>query len=216
MVVLMVGLSFTWWQQTEIIEVYTFNAFFFLSFALFAFRDLQQSTRKNCIWVGFWLGLGLLTHIQGILSLPFFLWYLGWPLSREKIGKRVIAALIPAASFLLLMLPAIFLELHSVSAIFFDNHFRSNVMEIHIKDLAISFGSSVGFFLYNFHLFSLFILVGIWRLFKDNRKQLWGWAILLLPYLAFAVKYNVRDAHVFFLSSYLLLAIASAWGWQRI
>lgn len=213
-VVLLLGLSFTWWQQSEIIEVYTFNSFFFLSFLLYAFRDIQAGERNRVVWVGVWLAIGLLTHIQHILSIPFFLWYVLF--APVKPGKRILALSLPVLSFLLLLVPVWILHLHSVSAIFFDNHFRSNVMEVQFMDLVKSGVSSIGFFCYNFHVFAVFILIGIYQLFKTERKSFWAWLIILGPYLAFALKYNVSDAHIFFLPTYLLLGIASSWGWHAI
>ena len=71
------GLSFTFWRNAEIVEVYTFNTFLI---ALFLYSMVLSFQRKNSFYYislsGFFLGLSLLSHIQNIFFIPSFLLFL--------------------------------------------------------------------------------------------------------------------------------------------
>ncbi|HHG86484.1 MAG TPA: hypothetical protein ENJ82_17165 [Bacteroidetes bacterium] len=213
MPVIILGLSFTFWQQTEIIEVYAFNNYLFLSFIYFAFKDILRGKRQHFLFVSLFLGIGLLTHIQNILSLPFFLFYI-FSKNELKLGQKVLSTLIVAALFFILFIPALFFDLNSISEIFFDRKFRGNVLGFDIMTLLTGMQKGMIYMAYNFHLFLLFIMFGWFRMWKVRRSMFYIFLLITLPYLGFAIKYNVNDNHVFFLIANIILVIPSLFTFE--
>ncbi|MCB9233579.1 MAG: DUF2723 domain-containing protein [Bacteroidia bacterium] len=211
---LMLGLSFTWWQQSEIVEVYAFNSLFFMAYFYLILQDLKENSARNLIWVALLLGMSFWVHIQHILSIPFFLYYL--VTRKTNFGLKISAFLLPVLAFGALLLPPLLLQTNSISAIFFDRQFQGNVMGIDL--LAIMKGAlkSLLFLGYNFHLWLVPLLGGIWLVWKNERKLFYQLCWLLVPYLGFALKYNVDDNYVFFLLPYLVFAVLSSLGFKAL
>lgn len=203
---LAIAFSFTFWQQTEIIEVYAFNNFLFLSFLLHALRDLKTN-EPSAIWkTSLWYFLCLLTHIQHILSIPFFLFYLWKAAMGNWIKIGIGLGFVALAFAILLAIPAI-THNHSLAAVFFDNQFQNDILGLDFKVLLRGFAMAMGFLVYNFHVLLVPGLIGWWKLWKGNRPLFWQLALLFVPYFGFAVKYSVTDNHVFFLLSYFVLLL---------
>jgi hypothetical protein len=213
MAVLTFGVSFSWWQQVETMEVYSFNAFLFTGFALHAVRVIRNQRASDLRWAGIYLSLALITHIQNILCLPFFLWMvLRQPM---PIRQRAIALLPLPLAVAVLLFPPLLLDAHPVSAIFFDTQFKKDVMGFDPKVLGMGVVKGIAFFGYNFHFWLIPMIAGfVGLLRRDRRMGLWL-CLLLLPFLAFAVKYSVSDNHVFYLSVYAVLVAVSATAWEK-
>jgi hypothetical protein len=157
------------------------------------------------------LGLGLLTHIQHILSLPFFCFHLFWknelPLPKKIAGLAIILVLASP----LFILPLV-LGTHSLSAVFIENKFRGDLFGMDFKAIFKGIGMGLGMLLYNF-LFALpFFLKGWGRLWKAEKSKVWVLLLVLLPYFGFAFKYSVNDNHVFFLAGYFVLLLPLSLG----
>lgn len=205
----MLGLAFTFWQQAEGIEVYAFNNLIAVHYIAWAALDLRAGTRGRAWRVALLVGLGLLTHIQHILSLPFLLAYLAT--GQASLPRRLGAGLLTAGLFALLFIPPL-MGVHSAAAVFFDNHFQDDVTRIDFLQLLFGVVKGFGYLLYNFHVGVALIGYGCWRMYRHERRLL-GWlALLALPYLGFAAKYSVNDNHVFFLLPYLVLMVPAAYG----
>lgn len=215
MPVMIIGLSFTFWQQTEIIEVYAFNNFLFLSFFYYALKDLLRGTRHHFLLVAILLGLGVLTHIQNILSLPFFFYYL-FSKSDLRLRHRLQSLGIFLGLAFILFIPPLFFELNSISEIFFDRKFRGNVMDVDLQGLLKGMTKGMLYLMYNFHMALLFIFYGWYRMFRVRRGLFYIFLLILVPYLGFAVKYNVNDNHVFFLIANILLAIPAVFTFEKV
>ncbi len=201
---MVLALSFTFWQQTEIIEVYAFNNFLFLTTLYLALQDLLRRSSRRVLLVSLLMGLLMLTHIQHILFLPFFLFYLYrcqkiTPL-KPLIGFGIFAAL----TSILFILPLV-THNHELSAVFFDSQFKDDVLGVDFAQLMEGALKATLFLIYNFHIFLVFIFHGWYKMYKDRRELFWQLLLILVPYLGFAVKYSVADNHVFFLISYLVL-----------
>ncbi|HEX2901175.1 MAG TPA: glycosyltransferase family 39 protein [Bacteroidia bacterium] len=204
--VVVLGISFTFWQQTEIIEVYAFNNLLFAAFLHVSLRDIVGKRRRNYLLVSILLGLGLLTHIQHILSIPFFLGYLWWR-NDLRLGQKILGML-PwmLLMSILFLLPAV-TGLHTWKAVFFESKFQDELLGVDawalLKGVLLGFGMLV----YNFQLTLLPIAMGWRKLWKlDRGLTIWLMA-LALPYLAFALKYSVNDNHVFYLCFYIVLVL---------
>ncbi len=212
--VAMLGLAFTFWQQAEGIEVYAFNNLIAVHYISWAVLDIRAGTRARVVWVALFLGLGMLTHIQHILSLPFFVLYLCT--GQVPLPRRVGAGLLKVALCSVLVIVPLTFKTNSIAAIFFDNHFQDDVTRIDVVQLLFGVVKGLGYLLYNFHVGVLLIGYGCWRMYKTQPRPL-GWlALLALPYLGFAAKYSVNDNHVFFLLPYLVLMVPTAIGLREL
>lgn len=202
---ILLGLAFSFWQQAEGIEVYAFNNLLFIHYFAWAIMDLHQGTRQRLLWVALTLGLALLTHIQHLLSLPFFILYLST--GTAPLPRRLAALTTTLALFSILIILPLTTHTHSIRAVFFDNRFQDDVMGLDLTVILKGILKGIGYLLYNFHIYTLLILLGIWTMWKKARTFLAWLALLALPYLGFAAKYSVNDNHVFFLLPYIILMI---------
>lgn len=210
-----IALSFTFWQQSEIIEVYAFNNFIFLSFLYFALKDLLRHGSKHALQTGLLLGLATLTHIQNILALPFFLYYLIQAAKDDRF-RALAGGLAWAVLFFVLFLPPLLADTNSISSIFFDNKFQGEVMGFDMAAMGNGMLMAMVFLMYNFHMFLIFIVHGWIMMWRQRRALFWQLSLLLLPYLMFATKYAVADNHVFFLIPYFILVIPSIFSLNKL
>jgi len=158
--------------------------------------------------VGLLLGLGFLTHIQHLLSVPFFIYYL--VRAGRGQGLRVVGAIgIAGALFGVLFLPPLLADTNSVASIFFDNQFQGAVMGFDMAVLMDGMGKAMMYMMYNFHMFTLAAIAGWVILFRDRRSLFWQLLLVFVPYFGFAVKFSVADNHVFFLISYIVFLVPS-------
>ena len=198
------GLSFTYWQQSGMIEVYSFNNMIFLLYTGWIMLDWGRREHKFLFPVVIIAALGMLTHIQHVLSIPALVIYI-WSNKESVVWKKVAASFLFLLISSFLLVPPLIFNKHTVSAIFFEQQFKGNVIGFSLIGLGKGILKSIGYWLYNFHLWTIPMIIGYVKLYKHNRRR---WSILnifLLPYLGFAVKYNVTDNHVFFLVPYLLM-----------
>ncbi|MEY3444194.1 MAG: hypothetical protein RLZZ519_2475 [Bacteroidota bacterium] len=204
--VVVLGISFTFWQQSEIIEVYAFNNLLFSGFAFTALKDILFNQRRNYLLLSVLLGLGLLTHIQHILSIPFFLAYLWWR-NDLRIAQKILGML-PwmALMSILFILPALTHQ-HSLRAVFFESKFQDELLGVDFLVMINGLVLGTAMLVYNFQLLLVPIGLGWWQLWKSNRRLMIWLLVLALPYLAFAVKYSVNDNHVFYLCFYIVLVL---------
>ncbi|MBK9448995.1 MAG: DUF2723 domain-containing protein [Bacteroidetes bacterium] len=204
--VVVLGISFTFWQQSEIIEVYAFNNLLFSGFAFAALKDILSHQRRNYLLLSLLLGLGLLTHIQHILSIPFFLAYLWWR-NDLRIAQKILGML-PwmALMSILFILPALTHQ-HSLRAVFFESKFQDELLGVDLLVMINGLVLGTAMLVYNFQLLLVPIGLGWWQLWKVNRRLMIWLLVLALPYLAFAVKYSVNDNHVFYLCFYIVLVL---------
>ncbi|MFN8397579.1 MAG: hypothetical protein U0176_23365 [Bacteroidia bacterium] len=207
--VIVLGVSFTFWQQSEIIEVYAFNGLIFMGYLHLALRDIVAGTRRYAMVVSALLGLGLLTHIQHILSIPFFLVWI-WGRNPLSIAKRLLA-MVPwmALGSLLFILPAV-TGLNTWQSVFFESKFQDELLGMDIRALLKGVALGLGMLAYNFLLLWIPIGRGWRRLWREKRKTFLWLALLGLPYLGFAMKYAVNDNHVFYLCFHFVLLLPLA------
>lgn len=230
--ILIPGTAFTFWQQAEIIEVYAFSNFLFLSFLYAVFKGYFGKSRvsgtQSMLICGAWLFIMLITHIQHVLTIPFYAWYCFFSqkstpsnsFSGPAFSLRILIFLLPLLlAGLVLVLPVLTGSGQAFSEIFFDRQFQSNVLSLDLRALGTGVLLGLAFLIYNFHFF-LFLLIPGGKLLFRNRALLIPFLILFLPYAGFAVKYSVDDSHVFWLVSYLILMIPMSYGvkvlWSKI
>ena len=201
------AMAFSWWRQVVIIEVYSFHMCLFLGSLKYLLKDWMANESKNVWRVSFWLGMALWAHIQHLLLLPLFMYYL---LSRkDAVGFRKI---LPISAFLIflavLLIIPLFTQLHPISAVFFDNRSQGAVLGVEWSSLGNGILRSIAYLLYNFHVFIPLILHGIWLCWKKNHQLFYLLLLgVVLPYWGFAMRFNVSDNYVFFLAPYVGLIV---------
>jgi len=200
------ALSFTFWQQSESVEVYAFNCLLASQFLLLSLQDLVRCERSNWVWVSILLGLGFLTHIQWILALPFFGYYLFFK-ANLYVFQRVVAGVLAGSVVSVLLIVPLATGNNSVSAVFFDNRFQDDVLGFQWFDLAKGLLKGFAYFLYNFHVFAVLVLWSWWRMFREKWTLRWPLVLFVFPFWAFASKYGVSDNHVFYLVPYMALIL---------
>ncbi|MCB0836557.1 MAG: DUF2723 domain-containing protein [Bacteroidetes bacterium] len=211
---LIFALSFTWWRQSVIVEVYTFYCFWIITSLYLMLKDILNEQHKYPIPIAALLGLGTLTHIQTILFFPLLGWYF---LSVKNISKKsiffsVIVLILVASPLIVLPL---WLKSHNLSAVFFDNQYRGTVLSLNLEDLVKGTLRSLGYLIYNFHIFTIFIIRGIQIAWNENRKLFWFSLIAAGPVWVFAMRYNVSDNYVFFLVPYIILTGLGSLGLKK-
>ncbi|MFC3159539.1 protein O-mannosyl-transferase family [Chryseobacterium arachidis] len=71
------GFSFTFWKNAEIVEVYTYNAFWITLFYLCIINSFVFEKQKaSIILSGVFLGISIWLHIQNFLFIPAYLLFL--------------------------------------------------------------------------------------------------------------------------------------------
>ncbi|RMG58401.1 MAG: DUF2723 domain-containing protein [Bacteroidetes bacterium] len=202
MPVLVLGTSFTWWRQAVTIEVYAFNSLLVMLMMYYATADLIAGRSEHAYRVALFLGLALLAHIQNILFLPFLLAYLFFR-PGANVAKGVRALGLFALIGGLLLIPPLLWDSHSLRAIFFDRQFQDEVLALNLMSLTRGSLQSVAYFAYNFHLFLPFLIHGWWLAWRQNRRLFWFFTLAYAPFWLFAMRYDVPDSYVFYLTSYL-------------
>lgn len=203
--VLIFGFSFTFWRTSIITEVYSFYILFVTLFLTQIFLFLKERRVFNFYCASMLFGIMFLIHIQSILLIPFYLFFLYESFKKDKI-YMLKGILIPSFLFSILLFP-VFQGKHNFSAIFTDNAWGNSFFHLDVKEMVKSFGRNLIFLLYNFLFFMCFIIKG---LKKTPLKKYFLLAIL--PYLLFILKHDVSDSYVFHLVPYLFLLVILAKG----
>jgi len=211
--VITMSFSFTFWRQAEIIEVYSFYNLIVANIIYYVMQDQITENFRNPYKVGFWMGLGVLTHIQTVVLLPFYVIYL-FQRKMGRITKSIYSLLLFSAITFLLFIPVIFLNKYKLSLLFFDFQFKSKVLNINPLTMIKGFIKSIIYAAYNFHFFLFFICHGLILCYKKSPKIFVNLSILILPVWLFAFRYTISDNYVFFLSAYIVLSIISGYAYM--
>jgi len=200
------GLSFSFWRNAEIIEVYTFNLFFVALHILFVIKSLIRNP-KYAVHAGVVLGISLWCHIQNILLIPSYVFLL-WCLYSKNFSKIMANLGIVIIFFLSLYIEPIINKesivevLSSTDFTWVGDSFKKGAI-----DYAGDLLKSIGYLIYNFWYFIFFIALGMKYIFKENPKLFWFFVIFSVPVYGFATVYAVSDNYVFYLNCYLIFAV---------
>ncbi len=223
----------TVWQQANAIEVYSLQA---LMFNLVIWSILKSSSAKEnqfklYLFTSFLLGLSFTNHMQTILLMPgvFYLYVFGigdsHKLDKSKL-KEIIWLLVPFIIGLSLIL---YLPLRSMSMPDFNWGFVSRSWSKFIyhasgKQYQIWMFSDSGSISTNLGKFFTLLpyqlgwiglipfLLGIYFLFRQNRKLLFFLLILLLTCLSYSVNYSIHDIDSYFLLAFISIIIITGAG----
>ena len=226
---LLFGLSRDFWSQALITEVYTLNALFvaLVIFLLLLWRDTRDE--RHLLLACFSMGLSLTNHLTSGLLLPAAVLFVGL-VDRHKLRDLQIT-LKGAALFLIALTPYLYLPIraamhpplnreapddlgsffHLVSGVgFADRMFVYGIAGLVAK-------AQQYFFDYLAHQFFcvpslLLAAVGVVWLFLRDRPALAMLVFLYFGWLLYALEYGIRDVFVFYIPTYLTLAVFVAAG----
>ncbi|MBV8328128.1 DUF2723 domain-containing protein [Chryseobacterium sp.] len=209
------GFSFTFWKNAEIVEVYTYNS---LWLSLFFFSVITTFTAHKKIYIplaALFFGISLWVHIQNILLIPAFILFLYY---FRKETQYIYSSLL---LFLLIFGGITFLNVsHGLpfSSPYFSERgewlsksFQKTFAE-YIQDLI----KSVVYVAYNFNVFALLGLAGVYFLYQSNRKMFFVFFTASLCVYGFATFYAVTDNYVFFLPFNIIFALSIGYGMSQI
>ncbi|PQA92244.1 Protein of unknown function [Chryseobacterium piscicola] len=203
--------SFSFWRNAEIIEVYTFNC---LWIALFIFCMIKSFYSENTFYIvlcGLFFGVSMWVHIQNVLMIPGFLTFIYYMRFQKKqaITSLVLFAFIFSALFILNYSQGLPLNspYSSDQGEWLADSFKKNSIQ-YITD----FIKSIFYLVYNFTFFIFFGIVGIFTLYKENRKMFFVFLVCSFFVYGFSTFYAVSDNYVFFLPFNIIFAIAIGYG----
>jgi hypothetical protein len=226
---LLLGLSRDFWSQAVITEVYTLNALFvaLVIFLLLLWRDTRDD--RHLLLACFSMGVSLTNHLTSGLLLPAGALFVGL-LDRRKL-RDLRLMLKGATVFLIALTPYLYLPIrasmnpplnreapndlgsffHLVSGVGFADR-------MFVYGPAGLAGKAQQYFSdYLAHQFFcvpslLLAAVGVVWLFLRDRPALAMLVFLYLGWLVYALEYGIRDVYVFYIPTYLILAVFVAAG----
>lgn len=209
------GFGFTFWRSAETVEVYTFNALFVILFLVFSIKSLKKKSQNYIVLSGILLGLSLWVHIQNIMLIPaYFLVLYFLKSSRRKV-------LISLISFLIIF--AVMLLVNYWNGIEPKYTFTSrkgpwvqDTFDQGFFDLVKDMMKALAFLIYNFNVFILFFISGIFYLYQNFRRESFFLFVAALFTLGFATFYAVSDNYVYFIPFYLVFAVFIATGIKKL
>ncbi len=207
------GLAFTVWRHAVTIEVYAFNLVFVAAMLLVAVRGAERRDARHAVALAALWGVSLLVHIQNVLVAPLALYYL-WRVRTSPARLAGAAGAFAVAASPLVVLPLV-LDTHPLSAILFDG-FRDEVLALDAATIARGFAQSVGYLLYNLHVWLVPVAVGTVRLWRERPVAARALALVAGTVWLFAARFAVSDAYVFYLSAYLCAAPCAAVGFDAL
>ncbi len=202
---LLLGLSFTFWRNSEIIEIYTFNLIWIALFLQYSLRFLRSEKPADLSLASLFLGISLFSHIQNILMVPALLLLLFYAGDRKKAAVSLAVFLL----FVLLLIAVPLLTDQPVSKVFSAGTVLDSLS---IKGIAKGFASALGYLVYNFWFIILFAFAGYSRLWRDRKRLPVFLGVAGLPVFAFGVVFGVSDSYIFFLPFNFIIVLLCGLG----
>ena len=199
------GFSFTFWKNTENVEVYTFSLFWIAIYLYAVIKYLNTNQNKYITIAGLILGISFYSHIQSILLIPSYCYVCFINYKNQKTVKNSIQNLIiPILLFLgLYIYPTLNQEsfknvLSSATKTWVSDSYSKAYNE-YIKD----FCKAIVYLIYNFWLLNFLIFYIPFKTIFKNKIVIFL-AIFGLPVFIFSSK-NFENVTVSVLSSAVLM-----------
>lgn len=205
------GFSFTFWRNSENVEVYTFYLIWIALFLLNSIKYWHTKKPLNLLLASLFYGLSFWAHFMSITILPGFLLLLY--LSQSKIQIKFLSFGIFLFFFLSLFILNFTqgLPLNSVYSSgnfnWVSNSFSKTPLQ-YSKDLL----KALIYLFYNFTLFTFFGIFGCYQLFKNDQKLFWILSISAAGNFGFATIYAVSDNYVFFVLFNVIFSLLIGYG----
>jgi hypothetical protein len=215
------ALSWTFWQNAVIAEVYTLYTMFLFAELIMLLQYMRTGRTWYLYVLGLLNGLAVANHLWGTVPLACYAVFLVVLLFRRKIKFKhcivfVVLWLIGAAPYEYLVAKNIVLSGDvpaTIASALFGNMWQGAVLNTSISSKVVV--ENILFILLNFPTPNIvFFFVALWVLRKAPSPRSFAsilTAMLVLNFL-FAFRYTVPDRHVFFLPFYCLAAVLIGLG----
>jgi len=215
------AVSWTFWQQSVMAEVYTLHAALMLGELIVLLRYIRTERPAYLYLLGLFNGLAIANHMWAVFGFACYTVLLVVLLVRSRLGLKHFAIIVSmwvigALPYEYLVIKNIMLsgDIHAtlVSAMF-GRLWQANVLNVSMSVKIVL--ENIIFILLNFPTPNLVLLfVGLWVLCKKALGRSFANVLLalLVLHFAFAFRYTVADRYVFFLPFYCLAAILIGLG----
>lgn len=201
---LIFAFSFTFWKQTEIIEVYTFNSFWIALYIYFSIKFLEAKNSKFLFLASLILGLSLWAHVQNMMLIPAWLILCFSSYKNHKIN--ILPSVFVFFTFAFGLYFLAYLNGYETASVYgsSNSNWVEGSLQKSISGFAKDIAVAVGYLIYNFWIFIIPAIVIIFKKIKafKNSQNMFYLVSFLVPF-GFATIYNVSDNYVFFLNAYL-------------
>ncbi|WP_312994397.1 protein O-mannosyl-transferase family [Chryseobacterium flavum] len=209
------GFSFSFWKNAEIVEVYTYNSLWLSLFFFSVVRSFVNDKKKYIILSGVFLGISFWVHIQNILLIPAFILFIYYFRKERKYAyTSLLLFLLIFASITILNISqglSLSSPYTSERGSWLSDSFKKTVTQ-YIQDLI----KSVVYVIYNFNIFTVPGIAGIYFLYRSNKKMFLVFFIGSVCIYGFATFYAVTDNYVFFIPFNMIFALSVGYGLSRI
>ena len=202
-----IALSFTWWRQSEIVEVYTFNM---TIFAYILRKSLEGNVSKNYYIISIILGLSFLVHIKNVLLIPAILFLIF--IHTSSIWQVLKCFSLMMLGLVILWAITFFSHLNSYQSIFYEDSGVLNKVFHNIGYYLKSLLKHLFYLFYNFHFWIVISAYGIYMLAKTSFLTTTFLLLAGLPYFLFSMVFDVPDSYVYSLPFYFVIGIFIAIG----
>jgi hypothetical protein len=215
------AVSWTFWQNAVIAEVYTLYAAQLFTELLVLLQYVRTKKAGYLCLLGFLNGLSISNHLWGVFPLVCYGTYLLILLSKRKISLKIpvlfiIFWIVGAAPYEYLIIKNIVLTgdvTGTIKSALFGNSWQTKVLNTSLS--AKIFLENILFIVLNFPTPNFLLLfIGLTVLYKKSPST--GFVNIILAmtvlYFIFAFRYTVPDRHEFFLPFYCLTVVFIALG----
>jgi len=215
------AVSWTFWQQSVMAEVYTLHAAVMLGELIVLLQYIRTKRPAYLYLLGLFNGLAIANHMWAVFGFACYTAFLFVLLVRRQLGVKhfgiiVLMWAIGALPYEYLIIKNIILsgdvQATLVSAMF-GRLWQANVLNVSMSVKIVL--ENIIFVLLNFPTPNFVLLfVGLWALWKKAPSRSFVNIVLalLVLYFAFAFRYTVADRYVFFLPFYCFAAIVIGLG----
>jgi len=233
--VLVLGFSYTFWDQATFAEVYPLHIFLF---SLIILSLLTWKEKKKYIFLYasiFLFGLSLTNHLLTLLILPAFLYFIFIQSHTRLFGIRINQKILNFKSILLLilflaigLLPYIYLPIRSLQNPILDWGNPENGLNFVRHVTGREFGYKMfhfsmipkqiitqaeNFFIKQFIvIFSIIGIIGAYILYKKNFRFFIFLLLIIISFLLYTLSYDIPDIVYYYLPLYLIFTIFIAFG----
>ncbi|MHC5076640.1 MAG: protein O-mannosyl-transferase family [Planctomycetota bacterium] len=215
------ALSWTFWQQTAIAEVYTLFAAQFFGELILLFLYFRTNKKSFLFFLAFLNGLSIANHLWAIFASACYVILILFLIGRKQMKIRHLIFFISlwilgAFPFEYIIIKNIILSGQiklTLASAFFGNMWKSSVLNSSVSIKMVL--ENMIFIILNFPTPNIILFfVGLSTLRKLSPKPAYAYIIiaLLISHFIFAFRYPVPDRYVFFLPFYCLSAILIALG----
>ncbi len=215
------AVSWTFWQNAVIAEVYTLYAAQLFTELLVLLQYVRTKQAGYLYLLGLLNGLSISNHLWGVFPLACYSTYLLVLLLKRRIGPKILIMfivlwIVGAAPYEYLIIKNIFIT-GDVGGTFksslFGNSWQGMVLNTSLS--AKVFLENIVFIALNFPTPNFLLLfVGLAVLYRKSPSKGFASIILVMTvlYFVFAFRYTVSDRHVFFLPFYFFVVVFIALG----